>query len=75
VSPRETANAASDDATPPPGQWTDFFLAEVADREATIAALRNEVSRRDAVLDWLAENHPKALDLCPWKIASEVYRA
>lgn len=25
-----------EDATPPPGEWTDFFLAEIAKRDAEI---------------------------------------
>ena len=62
------------DATPPAGEWTDYFLAQIAEREAEIERLGNALSQRDAVLHWLEENPPKALDLCPWKIASEAYR-
>ena len=62
------------DATPPVCEWTYYFLAQIAEREAEIERLGNALSQRDAVLHWLEENHPKALDLCPWKIASEAYR-
>ena len=62
------------DATPPPGEWTDYFLAEIAERDSEIEALRSTLDQRDAVLHWLEENHPRALDLGPWKIASQVYR-
>ncbi len=30
--------------------------------------LRDEVSRRDVVLDWLEKNYPQALELCPFKV-------
>lgn len=33
-----------------------------------IARLENEVSRRGTVLNWLAENTPQALELCPFKV-------
>jgi len=36
-----------------------------------IAQLQNEVSRRDAVLDWLSANTPNALDLCPYKLVRQ----
>jgi hypothetical protein len=29
---------------------------------------RGEVARRDAVLDWLRENNPRALEMCPYKL-------
>jgi hypothetical protein len=35
---------------------------------AEIEWLRNELSRRDAVLDWLTENTPRVLELCPFKV-------
>lgn len=59
------------DATPPPGEWTDWFLSEIAEREAFIDRLRNEVSRRDAVLDWITDNAPQTLVLCPYKLRRE----
>lgn len=36
-----------------------------------IARLEDEVSRRDAVLDWLAANNPVALELCPYKVVRD----
>ena len=70
------------DATPPPGEWTDYFLAQLAARDAEIEALQAKISedrqtrwalrsRLDAVLavlDWLKVNNPAALELCPYKI-------
>lgn len=56
------------DATPPPGEWTDYFLIQIAERDAEIERLSNALSQRDAVLHWLAANNPSALELCPYKI-------
>lgn len=56
------------DVTPPAGEWSEFFLGQIKKRDDEIAVLRNEVSRREAVLLWLAENTPGALDLCPIKV-------
>jgi ribosomal protein S27E len=33
-----------------------------------IARLEDEVSRRDAILDWLRANAPRVLELCPYKM-------
>jgi hypothetical protein len=56
------------DATPPEGEWSEFFLGQIRRRDDEIAVLRNEISRREAVLLWLAENTPRSLELCPIKI-------
>lgn len=62
------SGTALQDATPPAGEWAEFFLASIKERDEEIAALRNEVNRRDGALIWLAENMPRALDLCPIKV-------
>ena len=70
----ENLRATTPDATPPRGEWTDFFLGQIRELDAEVERLRLALSHREAVLHWLEENHPRALDLCPWKIASEAYR-
>lgn len=57
------------DATPPPGEWTDFFLAEIADRDGIIERLAGNVARKLVILEWIKNNVPKALELCPYKDA------
>lgn len=47
-------------------------LAESAfDDEYVVERLNAEVARRDAVLDWIAKNMPRALELCPYKVKPE----
>ena len=36
--------------------------------QAELERLRNEVSRRDVVLDWIRTNVPQTLELCPYKL-------
>lgn len=47
-------------------------LLEAEGREARAEnqQLRGEIERRDSVLDWLTENNPAALELCPYKLAA-----
>lgn len=49
------------DATP---DWAKLDWAN-----GEIDRLHNEVSRRDAVLHWIAKNMPGTLELCPYKLA------
>ena len=47
-------------------------LGELEDRIRTeIPWMQGEIDRRDAILDWLAENMPGALELCPYKVSRE----
>ena len=38
------------------------------ERGLAVSYLNDEIARRDAVLDWLRENAPTGLELCPIKI-------
>ena len=44
---------------------------ELARLRADNKRLLGELDRRDAVLDWLRENTPRVLDLCPYNLGGE----
>lgn len=45
----------------------DFFSDNADDYFEMANAARAEADRAWAVLDWLAQNNPAALELCPYK--------
>ena len=49
-------------------------FADLADAKAAADAARFEADRYRAVYEWIAENVPRAVELCPYKIDSKGIR-